>query len=120
MSRKLYTTSEAANAADVPLATLQAWITTGLISAPPVQTGRGAGVRLWTEAQIEQIRKIRKFRQSAAFLKERSARQAAAIRKTLGTDEARKRMRVAATEAWTPERHEQASVAITASWTKER
>jgi DNA-binding transcriptional MerR regulator len=112
------TTSEAAKAAGVPLATLQAWITTGVISAPPVQPGRGAGVRLWTEAQIEQIRKMRKLRQSSAFLKERSARQAATIRKTLAPEEARERMSTAAAEAWTPERHAQASAAITASWTK--
>jgi DNA-binding transcriptional MerR regulator len=118
MSRKLYTTSEVAKAAGVPLATLQAWITTGVIAAPPVQ-GRGAGVRLWTDAQMRQIRKMRKFRQSPAFLKDRSERQSATMKETLAPKEARERMRTAAAEAWTPERHEEASAAITASWAKE-
>jgi len=59
---------------------------------------------------------MRKFRQSSVFLKERSARQAETLSKTLASDEARDRMRVAAKALWTPERHTQASAAITDSW----
>jgi DNA-binding transcriptional MerR regulator len=98
-SQKLYTTSEVAKAAGVPLATLQSWITTGVIPAPPVQPGRGAGVRLWTYPQMRQIRKMRKLRESPAFLKNRSERQAAALKKTLATEEARARMSATATKA---------------------
>jgi hypothetical protein len=98
-SQKLYTTSEVAKAAGLPLATLQGWIIGGVISAPPVQPGRGAGVRLWTNAQMRQIRKMRQLRQSPAFLKKRSARQGATLKKTLATEEARARMSATMTKA---------------------
>ena len=58
MSRKLYTTIEVAKAADVLRSTLQYWVKTGKISAPPVQLRRNRAVRLWTDAQLKRIRKM--------------------------------------------------------------
>lgn len=58
MSRKVYTTVEVAKATGVPRATLQYWVKTGQISAPPVRLVRNRAVRLWTEAQKRQIRKL--------------------------------------------------------------
>jgi DNA-binding transcriptional MerR regulator len=58
MKRKVYTTVEVARAARVPRATLQHWIKTGKISAPPVRLLRNRAVRLWTEAQKNRIRKL--------------------------------------------------------------
>jgi DNA-binding transcriptional MerR regulator len=59
MSRKLYTTVEVAKAAGLPRATLQYWIKTGKISAPPVRLRLNMAVRLWTDAQMKRIRKLR-------------------------------------------------------------
>jgi MerR-like DNA binding protein len=58
MSRKLYTTVEVAKAAGVARATLQYWVKTGKISAPPVRLHRNKAVRLWTDAQKKQIRTL--------------------------------------------------------------
>jgi hypothetical protein len=58
MSRKLYTTIQVAKAAGVPRATLQYWIKTRKISAPRVRLLHNRAVRLWTEAQKKQIRKL--------------------------------------------------------------
>jgi AcrR family transcriptional regulator len=57
MSRKL-STSEIAKAAGVPRATLQYWIRTKKISAPPIRLRRNRAVRLWTNAQMKRIRKL--------------------------------------------------------------
>jgi len=59
MSRKLYTTVEVARAAGVLRPTLQYWIKTGKISAPPVQLRHGIAVRLWTSAQVKLIRALK-------------------------------------------------------------
>jgi DNA-binding transcriptional MerR regulator len=59
MSRNLYTTIEAAQAAEIPRATLQHWIATHKISAPKVQLRSGKAVRLWTEADIGRVRKLK-------------------------------------------------------------
>ena len=60
MSRKKRsTTVEAAAAADVPRATLQHWIKNKEITAPAVRLIGGRAVRLWTEAQIERIRRLK-------------------------------------------------------------
>ncbi|MGO9639888.1 MAG: MerR family transcriptional regulator [Candidatus Acidiferrales bacterium] len=59
MSRRLYTTVEVAKAAGVLRPTLQYWIKTGKISAPPVQLRGGRAVRLWTEAQMRRIRSLK-------------------------------------------------------------
>jgi DNA-binding transcriptional MerR regulator len=58
MSHKLYTTVEVARAAGVPRATLQHWVKTGKISAPPVRLRRNRAVRLWTDAQKKRIQKL--------------------------------------------------------------
>jgi DNA-binding transcriptional MerR regulator len=58
MGRKLYTTVEVAKAAGVPRATLQHWMKTGRISAPPVRLRDNRAVRLWTVAQMKRIRKM--------------------------------------------------------------
>jgi DNA-binding transcriptional MerR regulator len=59
MSRKVYTTVQVANAANVPRATLQFWIASGKISAPEVRLIEGVAARLWTEADVERIRKFK-------------------------------------------------------------
>jgi len=60
MSRKLYTTVEVAKAARVPRATIQHWMKTRKIFAPPVRLIRNRAVRLWTESQMKRIRKMRR------------------------------------------------------------
>jgi len=59
MSRKLYTTIEAAKAARVSRPTIQYWIRTAKIEAPKLQIHNGKAARLWTEAAVEQMRKLR-------------------------------------------------------------
>jgi hypothetical protein len=59
MQRKLLNTYEAAVAAGVRRPTLQFWIKTGKISAPRVRLIGGKAVRLWTAAQIKQIRELK-------------------------------------------------------------
>ena len=59
MTRKHFTTVEAAAAAGVPRATLQHWIKTGRIAAPAVRLVGGRAVRLWTRAQTERVRRLR-------------------------------------------------------------
>jgi DNA-binding transcriptional MerR regulator len=59
MSRKLYSTVEVAKAAGVRRVTLQYWVKTGKILAPPVRLRRNRAVRLWTAAQLKRIRKLR-------------------------------------------------------------
>jgi DNA-binding transcriptional MerR regulator len=58
MSRKRYTTVEVSEAAGVPRATLQHWIKTAKLSAPPIRLVRNRAVRLWTEAQKKRIEQI--------------------------------------------------------------
>jgi excisionase family DNA binding protein len=59
MSRKLYTTIEAAKAAKISRPTIQYWIATGRIEAPELQIHNGKAARLWTEAAVDQMRKLR-------------------------------------------------------------
>ncbi len=59
MSRKLYTTVEVARAAGVLRPTLQYWIKTKKISAPPIRLRGGRAVRLWTDAQVRLIRALK-------------------------------------------------------------
>lgn len=59
MNRKRYTTVEVAKKADVPRATLQFWIASGKISAPPVRLVDGKAVRLWSDADLWRIRKLK-------------------------------------------------------------
>jgi predicted site-specific integrase-resolvase len=59
MKQRLLNTHEAAAAAGVHRPTLQFWIKSGKIAAPPVQLLDGKAVRLWTAAQIREIRKLK-------------------------------------------------------------
>jgi len=59
MSQKVYTTIEVAKATGVSRAALQYWIKTGKISAPRIRLWRNKAARLWTEAQKQQIRRLR-------------------------------------------------------------
>jgi hypothetical protein len=58
MKRSL-TTAEAARAARLSRASLQEWIRTGKIAAPPVQLVEGKAVRLWTAREIKRLRSVR-------------------------------------------------------------
>ncbi len=78
MSRKLYTTVEVARAAGVLRPTLQNWIKTGKIAAPPVRLRAGRAVRLWTEAQMKLIRSLKGTFPSAPKEKARDKRRKAA------------------------------------------
>jgi DNA-binding transcriptional MerR regulator len=78
MSRKLYTTIEVAKAAGVPRATLQHWVKTGKISAPPVRLRRNKAVRLWTDAQRKRIHKLGGTFKSGPKNKGRGERQSKA------------------------------------------
>jgi DNA-binding transcriptional MerR regulator len=75
MSGNLYTTVEVAKAAGVPRATLQHWIKTGKITAPPIRLRRNKAVRLWTEAQKERIRRLRGSFKSGPKQKARGGRR---------------------------------------------
>jgi DNA-binding transcriptional MerR regulator len=59
MNRKRYTTVEVAREADVPRATLQFWIASGKISAPPVRLVEGRAVRLWSDTDLWRIKKLK-------------------------------------------------------------
>ena len=59
MGKKLYTTADVVKVAGIPRATLQFWVATRKISAPKVQLRGGKAVRLWTEADIERVRKFK-------------------------------------------------------------
>jgi hypothetical protein len=59
MSRKLFTTVEAAAAAGVPRATLQNWIKTRRIRARSVRLVGGKATRFWTKAHVERIRQLK-------------------------------------------------------------
>jgi len=78
MSRKLYSTVEVAKAAGVLRPTLQYWIKTGKIAAPPVQLRGGRAVRLWTDAQMRQIRALKGTFPSAPNEKARGQRRKSA------------------------------------------
>ncbi|MGC1452567.1 MAG: helix-turn-helix domain-containing protein [Candidatus Sulfotelmatobacter sp.] len=57
MSLKLYTTREVAERAGVSRQTLQAWIAVRKIKAPAII--EAAGVRLWTDADVSQVLKVK-------------------------------------------------------------
>ena len=60
MAAKLYTTVQAARAAKVPRATVQFWIASGKIAAPEVQLQGGKAVRFWSDAEIRELRKLKR------------------------------------------------------------
>jgi len=57
MSRKQYSTGDAAKAVGITRATLQAWISRGKITAPEAQDFGKLRVRLWSESDIARLRK---------------------------------------------------------------
>jgi excisionase family DNA binding protein len=57
MNPKLYTTREVAKRAGISRQTLQTWIADKKCKAPAVI--RAAGVRLWTEADLAQVLKVK-------------------------------------------------------------
>jgi predicted site-specific integrase-resolvase len=56
---KFFTTVQVAKAAGITRATLQAWIAAGKIKAPPVKLKDNIAIRLWTQAQVEQVTKFK-------------------------------------------------------------
>jgi len=58
MPSKLYTAREAANVAHISHATLYAWLSAKKIDAPTQVTN--AGVRLWTDADITRLKRVKK------------------------------------------------------------
>jgi len=59
MESKTYTTSEVAAKIGVSRQTLYTWIEDGNVVAPkPIAVGKGS-IRLWTLADIEQVRKFK-------------------------------------------------------------
>lgn len=59
MDGKTYTTGQAAKAAGITRATLQAWIAGGL-AAPEPQLRNGRAVRLWTTSDVARLREVKK------------------------------------------------------------
>lgn len=59
VSRKPYTTREAAAAVGITRVTLQRWIAAGKIRAPRARLRDGVGVRLWAEADVSRLRKVK-------------------------------------------------------------
>ena len=60
MSRKLYTTKEAAEAVGINRVTLQRWIARRKVKVPKPKLRNGVGVRLWTEADVARLRRDKK------------------------------------------------------------
>lgn len=60
MSPTTYSTGEAAKAAGITRATLQAWITKGWVKAQRVRVVNGRAVRLWTQKDIAHLREVKK------------------------------------------------------------
>jgi hypothetical protein len=56
---KLYSTVEVAEMTKIPRATLQFWISTRKISAPRVRLVKGKAIRLWSQAQVKEARKLK-------------------------------------------------------------
>lgn len=56
---KTVTTGQAAEAAGISRATLQAWIAAGTIRAPKTQLVDGKAVRLWAGADIDHLREVK-------------------------------------------------------------
>ena len=59
VSAELFTTVQVAKLTKIPRATLQHWIKTRKIAAPPVKLVKGRAVRLWSLAQIEKARELK-------------------------------------------------------------
>jgi hypothetical protein len=59
VSPKPYTTQRAADTVKITRQTLQTWIAKGKLKAPETQLRNGRAVRLWTEADIARLRKVK-------------------------------------------------------------
>lgn len=53
------TTREAARAVKITRQTLQSWIASGRIAAPPIEIVDGKATRLWREADIKQLATVK-------------------------------------------------------------
>jgi excisionase family DNA binding protein len=53
------TTAEAARAVDINRITLQRWIRANKVKAPKAVLRNGRGVRLWSSADVEKLRKTK-------------------------------------------------------------
>jgi excisionase family DNA binding protein len=60
VSSKTYTTKQAADAAGITRATLQAWIASGKFEAPAIQVRNGRAVRLWTPSDVAKLKAVKK------------------------------------------------------------
>jgi excisionase family DNA binding protein len=60
MGTKTYTTGEAAKQIGVSRQTLQTWIAAGDIDVPKAIELGNVSVRLWTKADIERVRKLKR------------------------------------------------------------
>lgn len=99
MSRKLYTTVEVAKITGVKRPTLQHWIKTGKISAPKVRLIDGKAVRLWTKAQVTQVRRLKGLI-AAWITPEARARMSARLRKLWADPDRRARRSAATKKMW--------------------
>ena len=59
MSPRTYTTQQAADAVSITRATLQAWIKRRKLKAPATRLRNGHAVRLWSEADVSQLRRVK-------------------------------------------------------------
>lgn len=60
MSLKTYTTQQAAKAAGITRATLQAWIAKRKLRAPRTRLQGGRAMRLWLDADISNLREVKR------------------------------------------------------------
>jgi excisionase family DNA binding protein len=59
LSEKTYSTVQAAKRLGISWSTLHRWIESKKIQAPPVQALGGLQVRLWTEPDLDAVRKFK-------------------------------------------------------------
>jgi predicted site-specific integrase-resolvase len=56
---KTYSTVKVAKMLKIGWSTLYRWIVEGRVKAPPVQSVNGLQIRLWTEEDIEKLKKFK-------------------------------------------------------------
>jgi excisionase family DNA binding protein len=56
---KSYSTVQVAKSLGISSDTIHRWIREGSVKAPPTQSLGGVQVRLWTESEVEQVRKYK-------------------------------------------------------------
>jgi hypothetical protein len=57
---KHYNTKQAASAVGISTMTLQRWLAMGKVKGPDLQIEHGRAVRLWTNADVAMLRKIKR------------------------------------------------------------